>query len=228
MLQVAATAIHYTIARYAYTAEEKSDEQVYFPLVLKGLEDKDPHVRRAAVELLAKYPTMRSLNLALKIRSNIPEYETHLLYTSRMVLRDILRNPVMMKAVASSSWEEQYAGYISDVLMAVPSADAGSFLFRYISRYKAANNRAPAIFKHIARFAPYNKLDSAVIIAVRDNRPDSVNILLYKSLHQGIEQRGAEGNAQLIAWENLAQNILQTNLIPVDSHYLPSVCNCCN
>lgn len=214
MLQVAATHTDPLIRLHAMRilAEEKSDEQVYFPLVLKGLEDKDPHVRRAAVELLAKYPTMRSLNLALKIRSNIPEYETHLLYTSRMVLRDILRNPVMMKAVASSSWEEQYAGYISDVLMAVPSADAGSFLFRYISRYKAANNRAPAIFKHIARFAPYNKLDSAVIIAVRDNRPDSVNILLYKSLHQGIEQRGAEGNAQLIAWgKSLAQNILQTN-----------------
>lgn len=192
-------------------AEIEPDEQLYFPMVLRGLEDKNPHVRRAALELLAKYPSMRSLNLALKVRGNIPEYETHLLYTSRLVLRDILRNPAMMKAVADTSWEEKDAGYISDVLMGVPSVEAGSFLFRYISRYKAAGNRVPAIFKHIARFAPYNTLDSTVIIAVRDNRPDSVNILLFKSLQQGIEQRGAKENERLIVWgKSLAENIFKT------------------
>lgn len=192
-------------------AEEKPDEQAYFPLVLKGLEDKDPHVRRAAVELLVKYPDMHSLKLALQVRSNIAEYETHLLYTSRLVLRDILRNPAMMQAVAASSWEEREAGYISDVLMGVPSVEAGNFLFRYISRYKAAESRAPAIFKHIARFAPYSTLDSAVIIAVRDNRPYSLNILIFKGMQEGIAQRGDKENAQLTAWgRSLAENIFKT------------------
>jgi len=48
-------------------AEENLDERTAFSLIEKGLKDNDAHVRRVAVELLAKYPGTKSLNLALSV-----------------------------------------------------------------------------------------------------------------------------------------------------------------
>ncbi|MES1221489.1 MAG: hypothetical protein ABUT20_38675, partial [Bacteroidota bacterium] len=77
-----------------------------YPLVLKGLEDKDPRVKRAATELLMKYPNMHSIELALGIRGAVEDYDTHLLYTARLVLRNILRHDSIMKQVAATKWNE--------------------------------------------------------------------------------------------------------------------------
>ncbi len=190
-------------------AEEKPGEQLLLPLMLKGLEDKDPHVKRAAVELLVKYPGMRSLQLALSVRHNTPGFDTHLLYTSRLCLRNILRNDSIMKQAAAIQWNEQDASYLGDVLMGVPSIDAGIFLFKYVSQYKPADDRAPAIFRHIARFAPYQTLDSMVNIAMKNKRADTVDLVIFKGIQEGIAQRGRKENPQLELWgKSLAESVL--------------------
>ena len=71
---------------------EKDLDDSFFGLVSKSLEDKDPHVKRAATELLVKFPTMPSLNLTLSQRRSVPDFDTHQLYTTRLVLRNLLRN----------------------------------------------------------------------------------------------------------------------------------------
>ena len=191
-------------------AEEKPDEQQLFPLVLKGLEDKDLHVKRAATELLMKYPAMRSIELALGIRRSVEDYDTHLLYTARLCLRNILRHDSVMKQVAAIEWNEKDAGYISDVMMGVATADAGNFLYRYISRYKPDDKRAPAIFQHIARFAPSAKLDSTIKIAMNGQRPDTVNLFIFQGMQQGLEKKGAKESRQFEEWgKSLAESVLQ-------------------
>ncbi len=203
-------------------AEEKPDQQQLFPLVLKGLEDKDPHVKRAAVELLMKYPGMQSIQLALGIRNNIEEYDTHLLYTVRLCLRNILRHESIMKQVAATKWNEKDAAHLSDVMMGVASEDAGVFLYRYISQYKPEDNRAPAIFQHIARFAPAADLESTIKIAMNTARPDTVNLLIFQEIQQGIEKKGARGSTQLSRWgKSLSETVLQKN--PFDKNLSLSI-----
>lgn len=191
-------------------AEQKSDEQQFFPLVLKGLDDKNPHVKRAAVELLKMYPNMRSIELALGIRNTVEDYDTHLLYATRLVLRNILRHEEVMKAVAAKQWNEKDAAHLSDVMMGVASSDAGVFLYRYISQYKPDDKRAPAIFEHIARFAPSADLDSTIKIAMNAERPDTVSLLIFQGIQQGIEKKGGKESKQLGLWgKSLAESVLQ-------------------
>lgn len=191
-------------------AEEKPDEQQLFPLVLKGLEDKDPHVKRAAVELLKMYPNMRSVELALGIRNTVEDYDTHLLYATRLVLRNILRKEEVMKTVAAKQWNEKDAAHLSDVMMGVASSDAGVFLYRYISQYKPDDAKAPAIYQHIARFAPSADLDSTIKIAMNAQRPDTASLLIFQGIQQGIEKKGGKESAQLTLWgKSLAESVLQ-------------------
>ncbi|MEP7258150.1 MAG: PVC-type heme-binding CxxCH protein, partial [Flavitalea sp.] len=205
-------------------AEKKPDEQQLFPLVLKGLEDKDAHVKRAAVELLKKYPTMRSIELALEIRNTVEDYDTHLLYATRLSLRNILRNDAVMKQVAATQWNEKDAAHLSDVMMGVASMDAGVFLYRYVHQYKPDNKRAPAIFQHIARFAPSEYLDSTIKIAMNTQRPDTVNLFIFQGIQQGIAKKGAKESAQLGLWgKSLAESVLQKN--PYDKTQPLSILN---
>ncbi|MBL7699840.1 MAG: HEAT repeat domain-containing protein, partial [Chitinophagaceae bacterium] len=192
--------------------EKKPDYQSLFPLLLKGLSDSDPHVKRASVELLAMYPSMHSLQLALQSRYNIPEYETHLLYATRLSLRNILRRDSIMKSTAAVEWNESDAAAISDVLMGVPSEQAGIFLFRYLKKFQPAPGRAPSIFKHIARFAPGSLLDSMIMTAMNGKRADSVNLLVFKGIQEGFVQRGQKENSRLGQWgRSLAEDVLKSN-----------------
>lgn len=192
-------------------AEQKPDTQVLWPMILKALEDKDQHVVRAAVELLADYASMESLQLALAMRKKVPEFDSHLLYATRLSLRNMLREETLMKQAAANNWNEQDAAYISDVLMGVPSQDAGVFLYKYVSRFQPAANRAPAIYQHIARFAPVNDLDGAVKTAIANKQSDSASLLIYRGIRQGIAQRGGKEIPQLTAWgRSLAESVLKT------------------
>lgn len=191
-------------------AEKKPDES-FFPLVLQGLQDPDPHVKRSAVELLAKYPSMHSLKEALHVRDDIPDYETHLLYATRLSLRNILRRDSILESAASVTWSEHDAAAISDVLMGVPSQQAGIFLYRYVTKFQPAAGRAASIYRHIARFAPYSLLDSTVTIAMRSTHADTINLLVFKSIQEGISQRGQKENPVLVKWgKALAEKVLSS------------------
>ncbi|MCO5237015.1 MAG: c-type cytochrome [Chitinophagaceae bacterium] len=191
-------------------AERTPDTKELFPLVVNGLKDKDPHVKRAATELLSRYPGMESFQLALTMRQEVPETDTHQLYTTRMSLRDLLRNSILMKEVLNTGWTEKEVAMISDVLMAVPSRDAAIFLYKYVNSYKVEENRAPAIYKHIARYGPEEDIDKTVRYAMQENRPGTADILIFKGIRQGIAQRGLKGNAALESWgRSLTENILK-------------------
>ena len=138
-------------------AEEKPDTANFYPLVLNALHDQNIHVQRAAVELLIKYPTLKSLEAALSARQSVADFDTHLLYTDRLCLRTLLRNDPLMQQVVSREWEQKDAASLTDVMMGVPSVNAGIFLFNYISKYKLTGKEAPAVFQHIARYVPYDK-----------------------------------------------------------------------
>lgn len=199
-------------------AEEKPDSVNYYPLVLQGLKDKDIHVQRAAVELLIQYPTMQSLDLAISARQKVADFDTHLLYTERLCLRNLLRNNQLMQQVISRNWKQEDAASLVDVMMGVPSVNAGVFLFNYISKNKLTGKEAPAVFQHIARYVPYEKLDAAVNVAMQNKREgaDSADLLIYKGLQQGLAQRGAKENLKLTEWgKQLAETVL--NKYPISA-----------
>ncbi len=68
-------------------------ETSFYTSVVAGLNDKSPHVQRAATELLIKYPTLESAEAALSVlHKTKADYDNHLYYTARLALRNLLRN----------------------------------------------------------------------------------------------------------------------------------------
>lgn len=192
-------------------AEKEPLDNSFFALVSKSLEDKDPHVKRAATELLAKFSTMPSFELALSERGDMPDYDTHQLYTTRLVLRNLLRNNDLMKEVVALQWKQQDADYIIDVLLGVPSADAAIFLASHIGKTSEKGERLTRLYEHLARFIPDQQLEQ-VITATRSLVKNNLDaeFITFKGIQQGIARRGGKESSQLQGWgASLAESLLQ-------------------
>jgi putative heme-binding domain-containing protein len=180
---------------------EKDLDESFFGLVPKSLEDKDPHVKRAATELLVKFPTMASLNLTLSQRRSAPDFDTHQRYTTRLVLRNLLRNNNLMKEVVAHEWNQQDSEFIVDVMLGVPSEDAAIFLSRHISKSIEKGDRLSRLYEHLARFIPGEQLEK-VITSARSTTVNNVDaeFIALKGIQQGIARRGGKEPSQLQGW----------------------------
>jgi hypothetical protein len=92
--------------------EQQPNEQNY-QMVLHASKDQDPHVARAAIENLVKYPSIQSLEAVLSARLEIPDYDSHLMYTARLCTKDLLVNTDLMKQVLEKDWKPQDAATTS-------------------------------------------------------------------------------------------------------------------
>jgi putative heme-binding domain-containing protein len=182
-------------------AEREPLDPSFFELVSNSLKDKDPHVKRAATELLVKFPTMPSLRLALSERAGVPRPDTHQLYTTRLVLRNLLRNDNLMKEAGNVDWNKNDADYIVDVLLGVQSADAALFLAGHLGQTSEKGERLTRLYEHLVRFIPADKLEN-VIGTTRTLTGNDVDaqFITFKGIQQGIARRGDKESSQLRGW----------------------------
>jgi putative heme-binding domain-containing protein len=181
--------------------EKEPHGNQFFDLVKESLEDKDPHVKRAATELLVKYPNMEALEIALRERGDVPDFDSHQLYTTRLILRNLLRHENLMKEVVSKEWKDNNAGYLTDVIVGVPSEDAGIFLAKHIKDTDWEGERLVRLYEHLARYAPASQLSNitAEARATRSNNTD-FQYIAFKGIQQGIARRGGKESQELQAW----------------------------
>ncbi len=191
-------------------AERELDSSTFFDLVAKRLDDKDPHVKRAATELLVKFPDMASFGRALNERSRVPDYDTHQLYTTRLVLRNLLRHDGLMKEVVAKQWKSEETRHILDVLVGVPSEDAALFLARNIDQTDWEGDRLSRLYEHLARYIPSGQSQSVIATAMKTKEDDiDFQYLVFKGIQQGIARRGAKETADIQRWGSaLAKNLL--------------------
>ena len=191
--------------------EKELDSNTYFDLVSRSIEDENPHVKRAATELLVKFPQMSALEEALEERSDASENDSHQLYTTRLVLRNLLRNDDLMKKVVSKEWSRQDARYLVDVIVGVPSADAAVFLANHIQDTDWKGERLTRLYEHLACYSPSSSPKN-VIATAQATRQDDVDFqyVAFKGIQQGIARRGEKENARLQSWAAaLAKDLLE-------------------
>jgi HEAT repeat protein len=163
--------------------EQQTNEQNY-QMVLHAVKDQDPHVARAAIENLVKYPSIQSLEAVLSGRLEIPDYDSHLMYTARLSTKDLLLNTDLMKQVLAKDWKPQDAANIADVLVDVPSPESAMFLAQHFSKYPLPSN--PLITcEQIAQFIPTNMIDAVVIQARKKIVEPETEFVIF----QGTQQR---------------------------------------
>lgn len=181
--------------------ERDLDAEHYFELVSKGISDTDPHVRRAATELLVKFPQMNVLKRALAERKRVPTEDSHLLYTTRLVLRNLLRNDDLMAEVASGDWQPDDARLLMDVIVGIPSQHAARFSARYISTSDWEGNRLVRQYEHLAQYIVANEMEEVITAARSRNSNDTdFQYIAFRGIQQGIARRGAAENADIRLW----------------------------
>ncbi len=192
---------------------EKEADPAYYSFVTKALTDNSPHVRRVATELLMKYPSLTSLEAALDVlhRTN-GEFDNHLFYTGRLVMRNILRHEDVLHEAVAKTWSEQDASLMAGVMVDVPLADGAKFLANYMAHSQLPAERVPAAYRQIARFTPTGELPKVIESALGNTALDvNQRSLIFKGMLEGIAQRGDKTDVKVFSkWAPaLASEIFQ-------------------
>lgn len=172
----------------------------FYPLVTAALNDKDPHVQRAATELLMKYSSLSSVESVLSLQHKIPDSDTHLMYTTRLVLRNLLRNETVLKEAVAKSWTPEDAASMAFVMIDVPSPTAAVFMAKYMGSAQLAAEKIPTAYKHITRFIPDAQLSQVMAEAMKNSESDvELRTLIFQGIQTGIEERGGKKDPKFFA-----------------------------
>lgn len=185
--------------------------------VLNALKDGDPHVQRAAVELLIDYPEMSSVEAALSVLRQTPSGDTHLKYTALLNLRNLLRKDDLMQQTNASDWNDGDAGLIASTLVDVPSSGAALWLTKYLEKNSMAKEKTQLAYEYVIRYLPESHLET-VIRQAKTKYPDILSgIPVFKGIKQGLAQRGNKNKDPLmLSWAvEIAEGLIKK--YPVDS-----------
>ena len=189
--------------------EHPDKAQTFHGVVMNALNDGDVHVKRAAVELLTHYPEINAVKSVLAIRAKVPEYDSHLLYTTRLVTRNLVRNQELMRQVAATSWSAEESKFLADVMVDVPSAASASFLAGFLKDNSLPVKTLPISFQHIARFIPNDQMNRVITTAI-EKKGDNLEseYLIFKAIQRGLAQKGRKENELMNEWgKTLAQSL---------------------
>lgn len=192
-------------------AENNTDPAAYYPMIIAALKDTDPHVQRVAVELLMGYKDVATVEAVLSVLHTTPAYDTHLIYTARLCLRNLLRDSALMKQVAAKTWNAEEAGFIAGTLVDVNSEEAAGFLSDYMSKYEMPANKVRLAYQQMARYTPKAKLGDLITKAQARKNPDvEVQAAMFRGIQDGLGQRGEDSGNRLNAWgTQIAENLLK-------------------
>jgi putative heme-binding domain-containing protein len=205
-------------------AEQRDTSKTLYPLIVRSLQDTSSHVRRAAVELMGRYPDMKTVETLIAFRKHIALEDTHLIYTTRLVLRNLLRHEFLMKDAASRQWTNEDAEVLSTVLPGVENPASGIFLFNYLNSKGLASGQLPNAFKHITRFVPAHQLDAVIHMAkIQAEKYPQIEYKIYQQVQEGLIRRAAKPSPQMDLWGKTLMATLLHQKIDLSSRANPEV-----
>ncbi|MPY89025.1 MAG: c-type cytochrome [Luteitalea sp.] len=197
--------------------EQGDSSETFYPVIVNALDDKDPHVKRAALEILAQYPHLPTLETTLEQRKRAPASDTHLTYTARLVLRNLLREKAVIQEALTAQWSDTDASLLVDVMTGVDTPDAAVFLLAHIDNAGVTpDEQLPRLLQHTARFIPEAQITELIDLGRERSAQDlPAEFTAFKAIRQGIIQRGAREESAFMEWgSRLAATLLDN----------PSVC----
>jgi putative heme-binding domain-containing protein len=194
---------------------EKSDTAPYFNLLTTALNDSDVHVQRAAVEAIGKNSTAEVVEALLAHQQKIPAYDTHHLYTTRLWLRNVLRNDQTLAQVVNRKWKDEQGAILADVLTGVKAENAAMFLLDYSTSHVLPSQQQAIVWQHIAKFVPSAQLGKAIGLARQkssDNKTTTYKT--FNAIRKGIQERETKNIGLLKEWGTEIAQALLTGYFP--------------
>ncbi|GJM29318.1 MAG: hypothetical protein DHS20C17_19530 [Cyclobacteriaceae bacterium] len=174
------------------------------------LSDENPHIQRAVVMILGKYPSNEHVELLLSLYQNIPVEDTHFAYAVKQSLRDNLRVESILAAVLNQQWDQKKANQLSRAMLGVDDHRTASFMVTHLDQFSIDHETTTIMVSHIARFLPEADLNSFVRKIRTKVGPDTkLQLSILESIQKGFEQRGSLLAGDSKAWAiELAGTIL--------------------
>jgi putative heme-binding domain-containing protein len=172
-------------------------------LAIEGLKDSDPLVQRCAAAAMQQHPSVPCIGPLLAFRATVNPEDTHLLYVTRMSLREQFKPDGALESLAKSKLSDAEILNIADVLLAVPTSSAANFLASHLNTLAAAQNddRLAKWVRHISQHVSPDHVDALVEVVQNSFKGNiDLQIELFRSLQQGIAQRGATISQPMRAW----------------------------
>lgn len=196
-------------------------------LVLAGLRDSDPYVQRAAADALgqhahgAEHGDFVPLDRLLALIHQVPAEDTQLRHVIRMALRNHLRVFGAFPHLEKQKLAVQDSGMVADIALGVPGDEPAAFLLQHVQKYSEPRDRLVAFLRHVGRYANPTQLDSLrKIISEKFADDFDAQFALFKSIQDGLAQRGAKLTPELRAW---AAEVAEQLLAPADDSKTPWV-----
>jgi hypothetical protein len=143
-------------------ANSKSLTEELRALAVKELDNENPHVQRAAAELLGRHPSKKTYAKLVSVVNKVPAFDTHLRYTMLLSIKNHLQQEDIMRQVAMEKWNPADAGVVALIAADVQSADAGKFLFQYLKSYEQPEERMPIYIQSVARNIPQTETGQVI------------------------------------------------------------------
>jgi putative heme-binding domain-containing protein len=114
------------------------------------------------------------------------------------------------ETVAKSNLSDQDMRAIADVSVAINTKGSGSFLASYIEHATEGREKMVGYLKHIARYAPDAAMDKLAAFTRKRFADDlDFQLALFKSVEEGVQQRGGALGQSLRDWgTELAQQLM--------------------
>lgn len=167
--------------------------------IASGLNDPNPHVQRSAIEALSKFADVRSIEAVLGLLKKTPrDFDTHLYYTGRLALRNMLRHEPALAAVVAKQWPADDAVLLAGVMVDVPLQASATFLANYMRTNTLEPSRIPPAYTQIARFITADQLPGIVKQAM-STTDTQLRGLVYKGIRDGLSQRNDRTGMAVLA-----------------------------
>ena len=166
-----------------------------------GLLDSSPLVRRVAVHVAAQHPAPERIGQLMEMFHKTPGNDVHLRHSIRMALRNLLRDPTLMKQIAANVNPEDVK-LIAGICLGLGTPEAGDFL---VSNLRALSDVEPAMFSEYIKFAVrYVSADTvAEITSIARQRFEGnadLQLTLLQACREGFSQRGSQLPPVIKAW----------------------------
>jgi len=147
-------------------------------LVSEKLADENAFVRRAAADCLGRHPEQASIKPLLDLWRATPPDDPQLIHTARMALRDHLKRPEILSAVARRdakfTLSEAQRGQLAELCLGIPTPRAADLALEYLQSHADTFPDLPSALSPLLQNAsPAHVNDVYELALAFRNRPES-------------------------------------------------------
>lgn len=161
------------------------------------LTDTDAIVRRVATEALGAFPLPENVAPLLTLLRTTDKADDHLIYSTRLALREHLRDAEIVKSLKLDDFSKENLQAIMDILPAVPGEHAALLRLDLFTKLDAPVAEVAKHLPSIIKNAPADRLNDIAALAQKKMPGDAATLA---AILAALEQRGVSPSDTLREW----------------------------